>query len=99
MPDDIAASAGLLLLNYPHNPTGALATAALFADALAFARQHHVPLIHDFAYATLGSESGEQPLSLLAQPDGKAWAWKSTRCQKAHSWQAGGWDLRWETPR
>lgn len=73
VPDDIAARAGLLLLNYPHNPTGALATPALFADALAFARQHHIPLIHDFAYATLGSESGEQPLSLLAQPDGKAW--------------------------
>lgn len=73
VPDAIAARAGLLLLNYPHNPTGALATPALFADALAFARQHHIPLIHDFAYATLGSESGEQPLSLLAQPDGKEW--------------------------
>lgn len=74
VPDEIAARAGLLLLNYPHNPTGALATPSLFADALAFARQHHIPLIHDFAYATLGSESGEQPLSLLALPDGKEWA-------------------------
>lgn len=73
VPDEIAARAGLLLLNYPHNPTGALATPALFADALAFARQHQIPLVHDFAYATLGSESGEQPLSLLAQPDGKEW--------------------------
>ncbi|WP_337010637.1 aminotransferase class I/II-fold pyridoxal phosphate-dependent enzyme [Pantoea sp. AS142] len=73
VPDEIAERAGLLLLNYPHNPTGALATPALFADALTFARQHHIPLIHDFAYATLGSKSGEQPLSLLAHPDGKAW--------------------------
>ncbi|MFW0700056.1 aminotransferase class I/II-fold pyridoxal phosphate-dependent enzyme [Pantoea sp. R13S299] len=73
VPDEIAARAGLLLLNYPHNPTGALATPALFADALAFARQHHIPLINDFAYATLGCESGEQPVSLLAQPDGKEW--------------------------
>jgi hypothetical protein len=33
-----------------------------------FARQHHVPLVHDFAYATVGSQRGEQPISLLAQP-------------------------------
>ena len=62
IPAPIAARAGLLLLNYPHNPTGALATPALFAAALAFARQHHVPLVHDFAYATLGSQRGEQPI-------------------------------------
>ena len=73
IPAQTAARAGLLLLNYPHNPTGALATPGLFADALAFARQHHVPLIHDFAYATIGSQRGEQPLSLLAQPDARAW--------------------------
>lgn len=73
IPPQIAARAGLLLLNYPHNPTGALATPDLFADALAFARQHHVPLVHDFAYATVGSQRGEQPISLLAQPDAKAW--------------------------
>lgn len=73
VPDEITARAGLVMLNYPHNPTGALATPALFADALAFARQHPIPLIHDFAYATLGSEPDEQPLSLLAQPDAKEW--------------------------
>jgi len=73
IPPQIAARAGLLLLNYPHNPTGALATPDLFADALAFARQHHVPLVHDFAYATVGSQRSEQPISLLAQPDAKAW--------------------------
>nr|VXZ85405.1 LL-diaminopimelate aminotransferase [Klebsiella pneumoniae] len=37
---EVADKAGLVVLNYPHNPTGALATPALFASALQFARRH-----------------------------------------------------------
>lgn len=91
VPAQIAARAGLLLLNYPHNPTGALATPALFAAALAFARQHHVPLVHDFAYATLGSQRGEQPISLLAQPDAKAWGVEIYTLSK--SFLMAGWRI------
>ncbi|MFS4687659.1 aminotransferase class I/II-fold pyridoxal phosphate-dependent enzyme [Klebsiella quasipneumoniae subsp. similipneumoniae] len=51
--------------NYPHNPTGALATPALFASALQFARRHQVPILHDFAYAAIGSAASDAPLSSL----------------------------------
>ena len=40
LPREVADKAGLVVLNYPHNPTGALATPALFASALQFARRH-----------------------------------------------------------
>jgi len=73
VPEEIARRAGLLLLNYPHNPTGAIATPALFQAALQFARKYHIPLLHDFAYATIGSSQQEQPISLLAQPGAKEW--------------------------
>lgn len=61
-----------MVLNYPHNPTGALATPALFASALQFARRHQVPILHDFAYAAIGSAASDAPLSLFSQPDAKA---------------------------
>jgi aminotransferase len=73
VPEEIARRAGLLLLNYPHNPTGAVATPALFQAALRFAGKYHIPLLHDFAYATIGSSREERPISLLAQPGAKEW--------------------------
>ncbi|WP_312952351.1 aminotransferase class I/II-fold pyridoxal phosphate-dependent enzyme [Superficieibacter sp.] len=73
VPDEVAQAAGLLMLNYPHNPTGAIATPQLFDEALAFAQRWHIPLVHDFAYAAIGSHAEEKPLSLLSRPEGKAW--------------------------
>lgn len=73
VPEEIAQDAGLLMLNYPHNPTGAIATPALFDDALDFVKRWHIPLVHDFAYAAIGSHHKEKPLSLLSRPDAKTW--------------------------
>lgn len=61
--------AAVLLLNYPNNPTGALATRATFDAAVAFAHRTGAAFVHDFAYASLGFD-GRAPLSALAaDPD------------------------------
>lgn len=73
VPEKIARQAGLLMLNYPHNPTGAIATPGLFAEALEFVQRWQIPLLHDFAYAAIGQRAGEKPLSLLALPEAKQW--------------------------
>ncbi|WP_342753835.1 aminotransferase class I/II-fold pyridoxal phosphate-dependent enzyme [Pantoea sp. MBD-2R] len=73
VPENVARQAGLLMLNYPHNPTGAIATPTLFAEALEFVQQWQIPLLHDFAYAATGVHAQDKPLSLLAQPEGKHW--------------------------
>lgn len=57
-------SASVLMLNYPNNPTGALADRATFEQAVAFARRTGAAFVHDFAYASLGFD--ERPLSALA---------------------------------
>ncbi|MCS5713253.1 aminotransferase class I/II-fold pyridoxal phosphate-dependent enzyme [Herbiconiux sp. CPCC 205716] len=57
--------ASLLLLNYPNNPTGALATPAAFAGAIEFAHRTGAAFVHDFAYSSLGFD-GRAPLSALA---------------------------------
>lgn len=58
------ADASVLLLNYPHNPTGAVARPETFETATAFAEDTGALFVHDFAYSSLGYERG-RPLSAL----------------------------------
>lgn len=57
--DDAAA----ILLNYPHNPTGAVATVSTFDDAVAESTRLEAAVINDFAYSSLGYDA--RPLSAL----------------------------------
>ena len=56
--------AKLLFLNYPNNPTGAVATREFFGEAVAFAAEHGLIICHDAAYTEIGFD-GEKPLSIL----------------------------------
>ncbi|MFS2225946.1 aminotransferase class I/II-fold pyridoxal phosphate-dependent enzyme [Pantoea sp. B65] len=89
VPADVARRGGILILNYPHNPTGALATPALFNSALAFAQRYKFPLLHDFAYAAIGSSLQQPPVSLLAMPGGKAWGVETYTLSK--TFNMAGW--------
>src|SRR5947208_2464669 len=42
--------ARLMYLNYPNNPTGAVAPDGLFEEAVAFAREHDILVVHDASY-------------------------------------------------
>lgn len=66
--DDLEA-ARVLMLNYPNNPTGALATRQTFEQALAFTERVGAAFIHDFAYSSLGFD-GRRPLSALSVDSG-----------------------------
>ena len=46
-----AERARLVWLNYPNNPTGAIADEAFFARAIAWARDNDVVIAHDLAYS------------------------------------------------
>lgn len=56
--------AKLLYLNYPNNPTGAVATRDFFEKVVEFARAHSILVVHDAAYAALTFD--EKPLSFLS---------------------------------
>jgi LL-diaminopimelate aminotransferase len=64
IPADVARQAKLLWLNYPHNPTGASAPHGFFEEAVRFARDHDILLIHDMAYAEVRFD-GYRPPSIL----------------------------------
>jgi LL-diaminopimelate aminotransferase len=70
IPTEVARRAKLLWLNYPNNPTGAIAPADFFHQAVRFAQEYDLLLAHDMAYADV-SFDGYQPLSLLEIPGAK----------------------------
>lgn len=53
IPADVLRRAKVVLVNYPNNPTGAVATCAFYQQAVAFARQHNLVLVSDLAYSEL----------------------------------------------
>jgi LL-diaminopimelate aminotransferase len=71
VPADKLKRAKALVINYPNNPTGASATPEFFGEVVAFARKHHLIVIHDAAYAALIFGANNRPLSFLATPGAK----------------------------
>ena len=65
VPADILKRAKTLYLNYPNNPTGAVANKDFFKDLVEFALQNDIYIIHDAAYAAL-TYDGVKPLSFLS---------------------------------
>ena len=54
IPDGVARSAKVMWLNYPNNPTSAVATAEDLAGVTAYCREHDIALLHDAAYSEVG---------------------------------------------
>ena len=64
IPQQIADKAKVLWLNYPNNPTGAVADLTFFERAVAFARKHDLAVLHDGPYSEVAYD-GYQPASFL----------------------------------
>jgi alanine-synthesizing transaminase len=54
----------VIVLSFPHNPTGACVDLEYMQRIVDFAREHEVILVHDFAYADIGFD-GYRPPSIL----------------------------------
>ena len=60
----------VIILSFPHNPTTTCVDLAWMERLVAFAREHEVVLVHDFAYSDT-SFDGYQPPSILQVPGAK----------------------------
>jgi LL-diaminopimelate aminotransferase len=65
IPGDVLARARLLWLNYPNNPTGAVAPLSFFEEVVAFARRYDLLVCHDNAYSDVSFDGYVAP-SFLA---------------------------------
>jgi LL-diaminopimelate aminotransferase len=70
IPKEVLSKAKILWLNYPNNPTAAVADLSFFAEAVSFAKEHGLILAHDAAYTELYFE-GFKPPSILQVPEAK----------------------------
>lgn len=61
--EDLAA-AKLMFLNYPNNPTGAIADRDFFEETIHLAKENEICVVHDFAYGAIGFD-GKRPYSFL----------------------------------
>jgi len=81
----------IIWLNYPHMPTGAPATRALFERAVRFAHDHRVLLCHDNPYSLILNK--KPPISLLAVDGAGDVAIELNSMSKSHN--MAGWRLGW----
>ena len=67
IPEEITDKAKLLWLNYPNNPTGAVADTNFFKKAVHFARKRNLAICHDAPYTEVAFD-GYSPPSLMQVP-------------------------------
>ena len=70
IPSEVADKAKVLWINYPNNPTGAIAREGFFEDVVAFAQRHDIPVLHDAPYTEVAYD-GYRPMSFLEVPGAK----------------------------
>ncbi len=70
IPDEVADKAKLMWLNYPNNPTGAVADLNFFERAIHFAQRHGLAICHDAPYTEVAFEGYKAP-SFMQTPGAK----------------------------
>ena len=91
IPARIAKRARMMWLNYPNNPTGAIAPLRFLVDAVDFCRKHEILLCHDAPYAEVCFDGYQAP-SLMAIPGASKVAVEFNSLSKSHNmagWRVG----------
>jgi LL-diaminopimelate aminotransferase len=64
IPQEVADKAKMIWINYPNNPTAAVADKDFFESIVAFARSYGIMVCHDLTYSEIAFD-GYKPMSLL----------------------------------
>jgi len=91
IPPDVARRARILYVNYPNNPTGAVAPLAFYERCVEFAREFDIIVVSDEAYAELYYE--EAPVSFLEVSGAKEVGVAVHSMTKTFS--MAGWRVAW----
>ena len=67
IPSDVAAKSKVMWLNYPNNPTGAVADEGYLKEVVEFAKANDIAVMHDACYTEVAYD-GYKPLSFLEIP-------------------------------
>lgn len=92
IPASVAKSAKLLFLNYPNNPTGAVAPLEYYQEAVEFADRWDLVIVQDAAYAEVAFD-GYEPVSILQVEGAKEVAIEMHSFSK--TFNMTGWRVAW----
>jgi aspartate/methionine/tyrosine aminotransferase len=81
----------IMWINYPNMPTGAPASAEVFEEIIAFAREHKILVVHDNPYSLVLNE--KPPVSLLGIKGSEEVAIELNSMSKSHN--MAGWRIGW----
>lgn len=91
IPEDIARRAKIIWLDYPNNPTGAVAPLSFFEDVIAFARKYQIIIVNDAPYMDVCFDGYVAP-SILQIPGAKDVTVELNSLSKAYNmagWRVG----------
>ena len=92
IPEEVASQARLMWLNYPNNPTAAVAPRDFLEKAVEFCRRHDIVLCHDAPYSEICFD-GYRPLSLFEIPGAKDVGLEFHSLSK--TFNMTGWRIGW----
>ncbi|KUG04198.1 aspartate aminotransferase [hydrocarbon metagenome] len=92
IPSETARQAKLMFINYPNNPTGAVADIRFFSRVIEFARNYDILVCHDAAYTELCYD-GFKPPSFLEAPGAKDVGIEINSLSKPYNMT--GWRIGW----
>ncbi len=92
IPAAVARRAKMMFINYPNNPTGAVADEEFYRQVISFAREYNILVCHDAAYSEMAYD-GYKPLSFLQFPGAKEVGIEFHSVSKTYNMT--GWRIGW----
>ncbi len=92
IPSGVARQAKMMFINYPNNPTGAVAGEEFYREVIAFAKENNILICHDAAYSEIAFD-GYEPPSFLQYPGAKEVGIEFHSVSKTYNMT--GWRIGW----
>ncbi|WP_041285546.1 LL-diaminopimelate aminotransferase [Desulfoscipio gibsoniae] len=92
IPTDVANRAKMMFINYPNNPTGAVAGDEFYREVISFAREYNILICHDAPYSEMAYD-GYKPPSFLQFPGAKEVGIEFHSVSKTYNMT--GWRIGW----
>lgn len=93
IPEEVVSRTKFMYINYPNNPTTAIATKKFFSEVVKFARKHSIAVCHDAAYCEIYSEDNNKPISFLEVDGAKEVGIEFHTFSKTYNMT--GWRIGW----
>ncbi|MDR0956628.1 MAG: LL-diaminopimelate aminotransferase [Endomicrobium sp.] len=93
IPTEIAQKAKLIFINYPNNPTAAVAPKEFYIKLIEFAKKNNIIVAADAAYSEIYYDEKEKPLSFLEFKNAKEVGVEFHSLSKTYNMT--GWRIGW----